>query len=129
MENRGGDAIKEWRALRQQSQHTLAVAIGKTAPAISQFETGKTTPSVDTVANMDRELETGGALLDAFGYVEAVRPVTREEFNQLVAATEALGRAVLESQTLSKESQQVLAARLSELEAAPPMPSQTRIAQ
>lgn len=62
--------LKRLRGKR--SQHSLAVAVDLTGSSISQIETGKIVPRLDTVEKLDHELGAGGRLIAAFGY--DVRP-------------------------------------------------------
>ncbi len=52
-----GHRIKESRALKQISQGELARRLGVTQPSISDWENGKTEPSVDNMRTLAVELE------------------------------------------------------------------------
>ena len=47
-----GDNIRAERNRRRLSQAGLAAAVGKTAQQVSMYETGETTPSLDTVVKI-----------------------------------------------------------------------------
>jgi len=81
----GTETLKRWRRERGASQHDLAVAVGLTAGAISQFERGIHTPRRRVVEAMDSHLHAGGELLVAFGYVTPQHDGELAELRQQVA--------------------------------------------
>ena len=81
----GPEALKRWRRERGGSQHDLAVAVGLTAGAISQFERGMHTPRRRVVEAIDSHLDAGGELLIAFGYVTPQHDGDVAELRQQVA--------------------------------------------
>jgi transcriptional regulator with XRE-family HTH domain len=66
--NDGPATLKRWRRDRGVSQHALAVAVGLTAGAISQFERGVHVPRRRVVEAIDAHLDAYGELHSAFGY-------------------------------------------------------------
>ncbi len=61
--------MKRLRALRGVSQHDLAVAVGVTDGAVSNYERGINTPRRRVAAQMDDHLRGDGAILEGFGYL------------------------------------------------------------
>jgi transcriptional regulator with XRE-family HTH domain len=63
-----GHELQRLRKARGLSQQDLAVAIGMTAAAVTQWETGKITPRRSTAALIDAALGTDDQVLALFGY-------------------------------------------------------------
>lgn len=60
--------MKRYRTLRGISQHDLAVAVGVTTGAISQYERAINTPRRKVAEAIDAQLTASGKVLEAFGY-------------------------------------------------------------
>lgn len=78
-----GQLLKELRSTLDVSQLQLAVAIGVTPGAISQIETGKTSPKRETAQKIDDALKAGGQVMRIFGFSEPVRGLDPEVLTQL----------------------------------------------
>lgn len=64
----GPAAIKRYRLQQSMSQWDLAVALGVTNGAISQWETGRTKPRRSSAQRLDETLQAEGEILNAYGY-------------------------------------------------------------
>jgi transcriptional regulator with XRE-family HTH domain len=102
-----GDLIREHRERAGLSQAELALKVGKTDGAVSQWETGRTIPRRDVAFRIDQVLGAAGQIAAAMGYqlptdapsvaivVERlVEQVTKHEAR--IADLEALVEAVTE---------------------------------
>lgn len=65
-----GDVIREHRERARLTQDDVAVALGKTEGAVSQWETGRTHPRRATALRLDDLLNAGGAIAGVLGYVK-----------------------------------------------------------
>ena len=74
------------------SQWELAVALGVTNGAISQWETGRTKPRRSSAQRLDDMLGADGEILAAYGFAGGVSQA--EELAQLQERVEQLERAV-----------------------------------
>lgn len=63
-----GETIKRWRARRGWSQQQLAVAVGMSAAAVTQWERELVLPRRETAMKIDDALEAGGEVLAATGH-------------------------------------------------------------
>jgi transcriptional regulator with XRE-family HTH domain len=63
-----GHVVSQWRKTRGLSQQALAVKLGMSAAAVTQWERGVIVPRRATVERLDEVLEADGAILAAFGY-------------------------------------------------------------
>jgi transcriptional regulator with XRE-family HTH domain len=98
------------------SQWDLAVALGVTNGAISQWETGRTAPRRTTARRMDDILAADGEILNAYGYAAGATRLDelselRGRVDQLEVAVTALAsqlRADLEARGVEHGAVQVL---------------------
>lgn len=72
------------------SQAKLAALVGLSPTAVSQIERGVNVPRYENAAAIDAALGAGGAVLEAFGYVNAEGETTASRLAALEAEMEAL---------------------------------------
>lgn len=78
-----GEILRSLRNAGRHSQAQVAMAAGITEGAVSQFETGRTSPSLNTAVKIDAYLDADGRVLKAFGYVLPTSPEIAEQLNAL----------------------------------------------
>lgn len=69
-----GKVIQEWRLRSGITQDDVAAELGVTEGAVSQWETGRTTPTKARALRLDRMLGAGGKIVAACGYVVSADP-------------------------------------------------------
>jgi len=74
MELTGGERLHQLRAQRGLSQEDVAVEVGVSPGAVSQWETGRVSPRRATAILVDRLLAADGDLLRSFGYAVVSPP-------------------------------------------------------
>ena len=93
-----GAELKRRRQAADLSQQALAVALDVSLPIVSRWERDVNTPRRDMAQRIDDQLDAGGALVAAFGYVSP--PVDdplaalQVQVAELVETVEDLGRLV-----------------------------------
>ncbi len=96
----GGATLKAWRGRQgKMSQMQLAVALGVSMPAVSQWERNINTPRREMAERIDEHLGAGGAVLAAFGYLnppddDDQQERLRSQVAELSEAVEALAAQV-----------------------------------
>lgn len=96
-----GAELKRRRQAADLSQQALAVALDVSLPIVSRWERDVNTPRRDMAQRIDDQLDAGGALVAAFGYVSP--PVDdplaalQVQVAELVETVEDLGRLVVVS--------------------------------
>lgn len=89
-----GQIVRKWRTTRGLSQQALAVAVGMSAAAVTQWERDVVVPKRETAAKLDEALDAGGEVLAAFGYSVPVDPDQR--ISQLEGEVADLRRQLIE---------------------------------
>lgn len=94
--------MRRLRAQLDISQQDLAVRIGKTVGAVSQYERGVNTPRRSTAELIDDALDANGEILDGFGYASVSPPgggqwVSREQFRDLAEKVDRLAEQLQEN--------------------------------
>lgn len=80
------------------SQQALAVAVGMSTAAVTQWERDRIAPKRSTAEKLDATLDAGGEIMSAFGYSAEVD--TRDEISQLRSEVAALSARLQEQATL-----------------------------
>lgn len=78
-----GFVIRQARDAKRLSQMDVAVALGKSLPAVGQWERDVNTPRRAVAIALDELLDAGGAIIEACGYV--TQPVADGTALQMLA--------------------------------------------
>jgi len=94
------ETIRQHRTNAGMSLADVAAILGVTEGAVSQWETGRTSPRRATAIKLDGALSAGGKILEALGYVT---PAIPPDVNRIVAAIEELAIRVEELEVHVRE--------------------------
>lgn len=107
-----GERLRHLREARGLSRHAVAVAVGRVAQSVLNWESGKVRPSIEMVVQLGDLLDAKSELLDVYGYSadQSLSDLVREHERRLNEQEATIARLVALI-GLTVESEAVVEAR------------------